>query len=71
MFCPGDNGFSLNLEPNFETDRTDLRIHPDGNAPGTAGCIGVGCDAARELENRLGDYFENNKSIPVEVYGDY
>lgn len=34
-------GFSVDLTPLFSTDRTLLRIHPDGNKPGTAGCIGI------------------------------
>lgn len=29
------------LTPKFKTDRTRLGIHPDGNVPGTRGCIGV------------------------------
>lgn len=34
-------GFSFNLEPKFPTNRSHIRIHPDGNNPGTEGCIGV------------------------------
>jgi hypothetical protein len=34
-------GFSFNLEPKFPTNRSQIRIHPDGNNPGTQGCIGV------------------------------
>jgi hypothetical protein len=29
------------LSPQFETDRTGLLIHPDGNLQGTRGCIGI------------------------------
>lgn len=36
-----NTGFSVDLDPLFPTTRTLLRIHPDGNAPGTAGCIGI------------------------------
>ncbi len=32
-FCP--------LVPDFGTSRTGLGIHPDGNVPGTEGCIGI------------------------------
>jgi hypothetical protein len=35
-FCP--------IEPMFKTDRSGLGIHPDGNLPGTLGCIGVRAD---------------------------
>ena len=34
-------GFSFPLIPTFETKRSDLRIHPDGNTFGTLGCIGI------------------------------
>ena len=34
-------GFSINLNPSFKTMRKDLRIHPDGGAQGTLGCIGL------------------------------
>jgi len=31
------------IEPDgWECDRTGLGIHPDGNLPGTLGCIGIG-----------------------------
>lgn len=33
--------WSMELEPLFSTQRTLLRIHPDGNLPGTEGCIGI------------------------------
>lgn len=49
-------GFSVDLDPLFPTNRTLLRIHPDGNVPGTLGCIGItdpdmqGCyDALKQL----------------------
>lgn len=29
------------LTPLFETDRDSFGIHPDGNIPGTMGCIGI------------------------------
>ncbi len=34
-------GFSINLNPSFTTMRKYLRIHPDGGAQGTKGCIGL------------------------------
>lgn len=48
-------GFSVDLNPMFPTTRTLLRIHPDGNVPGTLGCIGItdpdvaGCYEALKL----------------------
>ena len=29
------------LEPMFKTERTGLGIHPDGNVPGSLGCIAI------------------------------
>jgi len=67
MVCPS-GGWSLDLIPNFQTDRTDLRIHPDQAPPGTAGCIGVNCSASGQLYNDLRNYFNSgNSSINVDV----
>ena len=40
---PGSDRF---YDPRAGRDRTALRIHPDGGARGTAGCIGIVGDAA-------------------------
>src|SRR5258706_10600792 len=41
-YCDTNNKCWLQaLAPDFETDRTELGIHPDGNVPGTQGCIGI------------------------------
>jgi hypothetical protein len=39
------NGFAwwCPLGPAFSTARTGFGIHPDGNIPGTKGCIGIKC----------------------------
>ena len=34
-------GWALELQPQFDTPRTQLLIHADGNVPGTLGCIGL------------------------------
>lgn len=70
MTCPGNQpaGWSLDLEPQFGTDRTDLRIHPDGNVPGTEGCIGASCADATRLYNDLKNWFTSgNTAIDVLV----
>lgn len=38
---PAGFAWFAHLTPLFQTDRTGLGIHPDGNVPGTEGCIGV------------------------------
>ncbi|RME58823.1 RHS repeat-associated core domain-containing protein, partial [Candidatus Parcubacteria bacterium] len=41
-FCdPLGNCWWQPIKPLFPTDRSGLGIHPDGNKPGTAGCIGI------------------------------
>jgi RHS repeat-associated protein len=63
-------GWSLNLDPNFETERTLLRIHPDGNVPGTEGCIGIQAPKAAlsALQNRLQQFLNKAGNIPVYVF---
>ena len=73
----GKVGYSFNLtqkgmpptqakDPRFSTPRSQLLIHPDGNAKGTMGCIGiVGGEAiqadfyrkAKALQNKYGGKF--------------
>jgi peptidoglycan hydrolase-like protein with peptidoglycan-binding domain len=47
-------GFKFNLsdkfDPSLNRTRTALRIHPDGLAPGTEGCIGVVGDKATQRQ---------------------
>jgi hypothetical protein len=46
-------------------DRTNLRIHPDGGAVGTAGCIGIVGDAAtmRQFRDDLNAELERNGGV--------
>jgi peptidoglycan hydrolase-like protein with peptidoglycan-binding domain len=46
---PGSDAF---YDPRAGRDRTALRIHPDGGATGTAGCIGIVGDAATQRQFR-------------------
>ncbi len=39
------------LDPRYQTERDELRIHPDGGEPGTLGCIGIVGD--RALQERF------------------
>ncbi|MEM6405536.1 MAG: L,D-transpeptidase [Pseudomonadota bacterium] len=40
------NSWFIPLTPQFNTTRSGFGIHPDGNVPGTRGCIGLtGTDA--------------------------
>lgn len=43
------------IKPSFETDRSGFGIHPDGNIPGTLGCIGIRLDDTREVFYELLD----------------
>ncbi|WP_461533108.1 hypothetical protein [Sinomicrobium sp.] len=62
-------GFSYNLDPQFNTGRSLLRIHPDGNNEGTLGCIGLSGNG-RELnafKDALNEYLEDRNSIRVNI----
>lgn len=41
------------VTPNFPTDRSGFGIHPDGNVPGTAGCVGATDDDTSGLRDAL------------------
>jgi len=62
-------GFSFNLNPQFKTERSLLRIHPDGNSKGTLGCIGV-TDTQKELlefEEIMKNLLKHEKSIHATI----
>ncbi|OUT17683.1 hypothetical protein B9N60_03470, partial [Campylobacter concisus] len=72
-YNPGMNilgvGFSFNLNPQFETERSLLRIHPDGNNKGTLGCIGV-TGTKEELlkfEETMKNILKQQKSIGATI----
>jgi len=57
-YCdPSDNCWWQAIEPTFETHRGKkdgrLGIHPDGNVPGTEGCIGVTSSDTSDLYQTL------------------
>src|SRR5690606_3274183 len=63
-------GFSYNLNPQFSTGRSLLRIHPDGNNEGTLGCIGLSGNAQglTDFRNTLNGYLNNGRtSLPVNI----
>jgi RHS repeat-associated protein len=69
MTCPDGNGWSLDLDN--KGGRTELRIHPDGNVPGTEGCVGVICGYHSQVYESLMDgLLRNGGEIELEVdYG--
>jgi len=40
-FSSEGSSWVMSLFPLFKTSRFDLAVHPDGNLPGTLGCIGI------------------------------
>lgn len=63
-------GFSFNLDPQFNTNRSLLRIHPDGNNEGTLGCIGLSGDKdiLERFRDKLRGYLQQQKGIPTKIY---
>jgi RHS repeat-associated protein len=69
MSCPGSGGWSLDLDD--KGGRSLLRIHPDGNVPGTLGCVGVVCGYQNEVFNSLSDGLSSGNDVTLDVfYGD-
>ena len=72
-YNPGMNilgvGFSFNLNPQFKTERSLLRIHPDGNNKGTLGCIGVTGtqEELLEFEETLKNLLKQKRSIQATI----
>ena len=66
-------GFSIDLSPTFQTNRTLLRIHPDGGFPGTEGCIGLIESKSRlmEFKELMSLYYNQHSkiSLTVEISG--
>ncbi len=69
MTCPNGNGFSLDLDD--KDGRELLRIHPDGNVPGTLGCVGVVCGYENQAYNAILDGLRGGNDVRLDVdYGD-
>ncbi|MBA3649696.1 MAG: RHS repeat-associated core domain-containing protein [Chitinophagales bacterium] len=68
-FTRDDFGFSFNLNPQFETQRTLLRIHPDGNTSGTLGCIGLQCTGTqgKSFYNLLSNEVNRNGAMNLNI----
>ncbi|MCP3683799.1 MAG: hypothetical protein GY861_14030 [bacterium] len=65
-----DFGWYLPIGPQFETYRTGLMIHPDGNVKGSLGCIAINfLDLNENVKcyNLFRDYFEKNGILNVEI----
>ena len=62
-------GFSFNLNPTFDTGRTDLRLHPDGNNEGTLGCVGLSGDnnELTQFRDLLRNALDRNGTIQATI----
>ena len=73
MYVKGMNkdgvGFSYFLNPQFDTGRSELRIHPDGNNEGTQGCIGLSGNkiVLSDFRNKVNSILKMQKSIPTNI----
>lgn len=54
------------LTPQFNCERTGLLIHPDGNLPGTLGCLGV-LDNDQDLLHILKQIFDITEEVELVV----
>jgi RHS repeat-associated protein len=59
-------GFSLNVDPQFKTGRSLIRIHPDGGKfAGTQGCVGLTCGKEGLVQFR--DLMKSALSVQAKV----
>ena len=56
----------MSLLPLFKTVRFDLAVHPDGNLPGTLGCIGI-LDYSKECFDALVKYKPRRLSVKMRI----
>ena len=56
-FCDRNgNCWWVSIEPDFDADgRGGFGIHPDGNSPGTAGCVGLADEDTTDARKALGN----------------
>ena len=64
---PGRVGFSVDLTPQFSTERDLLRIHPR-EGDGTLGCIGLTCEDAGRFRDALSGYFGPGGQTSIVVW---
>jgi RHS repeat-associated protein len=64
---PGEVGFSVDLTPQFSTERDLLRIHPR-EGDGTLGCIGLTCEDAGRFRDALSGYFGPGGQTTIVVW---
>ena len=62
-------GFSFHLDPQFSTRRSHLRIHPDGNKPGTLGYVGLDGtkDELIQVRDKIREILHHQKSIDTVI----
>lgn len=68
-YCdPKGNCWSQVIIPQFSTSRDGLLIHPDGNVPGTQGCIGLTGEDTSGVEDFLKDWFKGKDAKPLALW---
>lgn len=66
-------GFSIDITPDPRYGRSLLRVHPDGGAAGTQGCIGLTCNGDRltVFEETMESLLDVHGTLRLEVSGSY
>lgn len=65
-FMVDGKAWVMGLLPLFKTDRFDLAVHPDGNLPGTLGCVGI-LERCKECFEQLDNYKPTGLSVKVRL----
>lgn len=67
-YCAGGVCFFIPIEPLFNAKgRSGFGIHPDGNVPGTLGCIGIVRDDAKKFFDAWMQLSLSNRPASLEV----
>jgi hypothetical protein len=68
-FKAGGAGFFIPIEHNTDASRSGLGIHPDGNDPGTLGCIGIAASDAKRFLDQWTAMAVSRRPTSLEVMG--
>lgn len=65
--------FGVHITPDPRFGRSALYIHPDGNLPGTAGCVGLTGSfyELSDFSDRIRGYLRIHRSMTLRVRGTY
>ncbi len=61
------NAWFIPLSPKFATTRSGFGIHPDGNKPGTKGCVGLKGESSEKFWKKWNNTLMSARPLVLEV----